>query len=294
MNIKLAAAIAPLLFGLAACANFPGSTGYLDELNTTAPTGPAFSQSLAGEYKAFAQTEKDEYDWMAQQLYAKKGLDAAHGTVDTPENVSDWSVDDAAAASDLTAARARLMAALATDAPTRAPALSATAQVKFECWLHEQHEGWQMDEIAECKKDFMTAMDQLEKKPMAAAPAPAPAAAPATMPKPVNYLVFFDFDKSNLSPEARKIIATAAQAIKAGGDTKIKVTGHTDTVGTVDYNIKLSFRRADAVEQELVRDGVPAGDIAVDGKGKSDLLVATGDGVREPKNRRAVIEFTAQ
>ena len=114
------------------------------------------------------------------------------------------------------------------------------------------------------------------------------------MAAPTNYLVFFDFDKSNLSPEARKIIATAAQAITAGHYSQIKITGHTDTVGTVQYNIKLSYRRADAVEQELVRDGVPAADIAVDGKGKSDLLVPTADGVREPKNRRAVIEFTAQ
>ena len=109
--------------------------------------------------------------------------------------------------------------------------LTATAQVKYECWLHEQHEGWQQDEINECKKDFFTALDQLQGIPQAAAaPAPAPAAA---APAPANYMVFFDFDKSNLTPEAHKIISTAAQAIKAGGNVKIKVTGYTDTVGTV-------------------------------------------------------------
>ena len=141
----------------------------------------------------------------------------------------------------------------------------------------------------------MTAMNELDKRPQPAATAAPATTPPAPMAKPAinSYLVFFDFDKSNLTPEARKIIATAARAIAAGHETKIKVTGHTDTVGTVQYNIKLSFRRANSVEQELIRDGVPAADIVVDGKGKSDPLVPTADGVREPKNRRAVIEFTA-
>jgi OOP family OmpA-OmpF porin len=292
MHLKHVVALAPLVLGLAACADFPGSPIYLDQLNAAAPSGSAFTKALAGEYKAFAQEERDEYDWAAQQRYAHKGLDAAHGTADEPENVADWSIADANAASELTAARTRLMTAIKGDAPARAPALTATAQVKFECWLHEQHEGWQTDEIAECRKDFLTAMDQLEAKPAPAAmttPAPAPMAAPAKVP--TSYLVFFDFDKSFLTADAKKIIATAAQAIKAGGSIKINVTGYTDTVGTIQYNQKLSERRADSVEQELVKDGIAAGNIAVAGKGKTDLLVPTADGVREPKNRRAVIEF---
>jgi len=75
---------------------------------------------------------------------------------------------------------------------------------------------------------------------------------------------------------------------------KLKVTGYTDTVGTVPYNLKLSVRRANSVDHQLVEDGIPADTITIEGKGKSDLLVPTGDGVREPKNRRAVIEFTGQ
>lgn len=289
LTIKLAAPVA--LLGLAACADFPGSPIYLDQLNGTTPTGSPFAQALAGEYKAFAQAERDEYDWSAQQLYGKKGLDAAHGTLDAPEKVEDWSFDDKAAADELGSARTRLMKALGGDAPARAPQLSATAQVKFECWLHEQHEGWQKDEIAECRKDFLTAMSQLEEQPKKAEQ---PAAATPAVAAPTNYMVFFDFDKSTLSPEAHKIIATAAQAIKAGQNVKIKVTGYTDTVGTVQYNLKLSVRRANSVDAELIKDGVPAANVAIEGKGKTDLLVQTQDGVREPKNRRAVIEFTAQ
>ncbi|HEY1722185.1 MAG TPA: OmpA family protein [Magnetospirillaceae bacterium] len=291
LKLKYAVPFTALL-ALAGCADFPNTTVYLDRLNANPPSGTDFNSALANEYKAFANEEKEEYDWFAQQFYARKGWHATQGQIDPPEDPANWSFDDRQAASDLVNARARLMTVLSSNAPTRAPQLTATAQVKFECWLHEQHEGWQQDEINECKKDFNTAMDQLLGMPKPAAAAPAPAPAPAAAP--ANYMVFFDFDKSMLTPEAHKIIATAAQTIKAGGDIHIKVTGYTDTVGTVPYNLKLSVRRAKSVDSELIKDGIPAANISMDGKGKSDLLVPTDDGVREPKNRRAVIEFTGQ
>lgn len=293
MKTALKYAVPFALLGLAACADFPNTTVYLNRLNENPPAGANFNAALANEYKAFATEEAGEYDWFAQQFYARKGWHAAQGQIDQPEKVEDWSIDDASAATDLANARTRLMAVLGSDAPTRAPQLTATAQVKFECWLHEQHEGWQQDEINDCKKDFFTAMDQLQQMPKAAA-APAKPAPQPVMAAPTNYMVFFDFDKSNLTPEAHKIIATAAQAIKAGHEVKIKVTGYTDTVGTVPYNLKLSMRRAHSVDIELTKDGIPASNITMEGKGKTDLLVPTGDGVREPKNRRAVIEFTGQ
>jgi outer membrane protein OmpA-like peptidoglycan-associated protein len=55
--------------------------------------------------------------------------------------------------------------------------------------------------------------------------------------------------------------------------------------------MRLSGRRAAAVEKELVKDGVPADEIAIYAKGKSELLVPTADGVREPQNRRVQIVF---
>ena len=69
-------------------------------------------------------------------------------------------------------------------------------------------------------------------------------------------------------------------------------TGHTDTSGPESYNMALSLRRANAVKDALVRDGVPAQAIVVIGKGESQPLTPTGDGVREPQNRR--VEIVAQ
>lgn len=86
-----------------------------------------------------------------------------------------------------------------------------------------------------------------------------------------------------------QIGALAAESSTHVQYTRIEVNGHTDTSGTPSYNMALSLRRAHAVAGELVRDGVPAMAISIRGFGKTNLLVPTGPGVREPQNRRVEI-----
>jgi hypothetical protein len=119
--------------------------------------------------------------------------------------------------------------------------------------------------------------------PQSAAP---PAAPPAAAP---SYMVFFDWDRSNLSNQALATIGQAANAWKSGGSPRITAIGHTDTSGPADYNMALSLRRATAVKNALVQQGVTPGSIDTVGKGETQLLVQTGDGVREPQNRRVEI-----
>jgi outer membrane protein OmpA-like peptidoglycan-associated protein len=118
----------------------------------------------------------------------------------------------------------------------------------------------------------------------AASPPPAPAA-----PTAPSYMVFFDWDRSNLSQQALTTIQQAADAYKTKGSARITATGHTDRSGPESYNMALSLRRANAVKDALVRDGVPATAISVIGKGETQPLVPTADGVREPQNRRVEI-----
>ncbi len=121
------------------------------------------------------------------------------------------------------------------------------------------------------------------------APRPAPAA-PAAAPAPARtYLVFFDWDRYNLTDRARQIIAEAAQNRTRVQVTRIEVNGYTDRSGTERYNMGLSIRRANAVAAELVRLGVPRNEIVTRGFGESNPLVPTADGVREPQNRRVEI-----
>ena len=124
--------------------------------------------------------------------------------------------------------------------------------------------------------------------------APLALVAPAPAPAPVgsrSFLVFFDWDKSDLSARARQIIAQAAQASTQAQVTRIEVDGYTDRSGTPSYNIGLSKRRADTVAAELVRDGVPRASITTMAFGETHPLVPTAAGVREPQNRRVEILF---
>jgi len=101
--------------------------------------------------------------------------------------------------------------------------------------------------------------------------------------------VFFDWDKATLSDRAREVIKNAADTSTKVQYTRIEVNGYTDTSGTKQYNQGLSVRRAKAVQGELVRNGVPATAITIQGFGDTNLLVPTGPGVREPQNRRVEI-----
>ena len=126
--------------------------------------------------------------------------------------------------------------------------------------------------------------------PRPAAPAVAQAPVAPRAPEVARtYLVFFDWNRADLTDRARQIIAEAANSSRTARATRIEVAGHADRSGTPQYNQRLSQRRAEAVASELVRQGVNRGDIGVTAFGESRPLVATADGVREPQNRRVEI-----
>ena len=115
-------------------------------------------------------------------------------------------------------------------------------------------------------------------------------APPPTAGTPARtYLVFFDWDRADLTARARQIIAEAAQASTRVQTSRIEVNGYTDLSGTAAYNQRLPVRRAESVAAELVHDGVPRSEIGIHGFGESSPLVPTAQGVREPQNRRVEI-----
>ncbi|HLW28121.1 MAG TPA: OmpA family protein [Kiloniellales bacterium] len=117
------------------------------------------------------------------------------------------------------------------------------------------------------------------------AQAPVPAPAPAA---PQTYTVYFDFDRSNIRPDAEPVLRQALEAAQAN-NSSFALTGHTDTVGTAEYNMGLSLRRAESVRNWLGQQGVPGSEVSVAGRGFSEPAVPTGPQVREQRNRRVEI-----
>jgi OOP family OmpA-OmpF porin len=254
-----------------------------------------FTRALDGGYRELAQNEWTlQNDFASSEYFARKGMRVAKGETVAPERLedNDWRPADAVAG-DIEAARQRLTSALAANATQRAPAAAAKAQVSFDCWLEEADDpifspenAWKREKIVSCRDDFNAAMAEVDRV-MRPVPAPAPARVGVEVQR--SYLVFFDWDKADVTAEARRVIQQAAAGARQIAVTRIEVAGHADRSGSERYNQALSDRRANAVRQGLIAEGVPAGQIVTMAFGESRPLVPTADGVREPQNRRVEI-----
>lgn len=127
--------------------------------------------------------------------------------------------------------------------------------------------------------------------PAVFAPVPQPAAAPQPVPLEREFMVFFGFNRWSLSPQALATIREAAGSVRASGSAAIRVVGHADRAGSVAYNKALSLRRAKSVEKALIDEGLAPDTISISGRGESEPMVPTADGVRESQNRRVHISF---
>ncbi len=118
-----------------------------------------------------------------------------------------------------------------------------------------------------------------------------PVVAPTATKVVLNADTFFDFDKSTLKPEGRQVLdQVAAQAASINLETLI-ATGYTDSIGTEQYNLGLSMRRADTVKNYLISKGVDPNRIYVEGKGEADPIATNATPAGRAQNRRVEIEI---
>ena len=131
-------------------------------------------------------------------------------------------------------------------------------------------------------------------------PTPTPTWTPTPEPTPTEtpvvctpgpYIVFFDWDKSDITPEAASILDNAISNYQNCGNSQVMLAGHADRSGPASYNVGLSQRRADAVKAYMSARGIPSGVITTQAFGESQPRVATADGVRELQNRRVEITY---
>lgn len=267
----------------------------LDKVSGMKPAGGGVNQYLHSQYLDLARSEHREFDTYDTGTFARDAEAAAKGGDVLPFNV--WDRDYSASQRDmLLTERARLFDAIYGGGREKFPELAATAQTQFDCWAQELEENYQSGDIQRCRDGYMKAIAALEEnlkpKPVMKKAEPKPAPAPAPKPAPQitrDFLLFFDFDSARLTNDAKAIVKAAAEASREAKVSRIEATGHADRAGPDQYNMGLSKRRAEAVKAELVRQGVPAGNIVVRYEGERDPLVPTADGVREPQNRRVEI-----
>ncbi len=268
------AVLTAAVVALAGCANRP-----MNQLGSVSPTGTSFDSNLAQQYIGLSQVEKELGDNKDADAYARRAMAAAEGNPTQPDLPELRQLLPDKYKAELTTQRQRLVTALDSSGRTKAPADAARAQAMYDCWIEQATENIQEKHIEACRSAYMTAMANVE----AALAAPAPVAA---VP-PGSYLVFFDFAKYNLTPEAMDIVNSAAGGITQGAT--VHVIGNTDTVGSAEFNFRLGQQRADAVANQLMADGVSPSAITTESRGEESPLVPTGDGVAEPQNRRAEI-----
>ncbi|WP_093298191.1 OmpA family protein [Sphingomonas sp. NFR04] len=130
--------------------------------------------------------------------------------------------------------------------------------------------------------------------PPVAEPAPPPPPPPAPEAKvctPGPYIVFFDWNKSDITPEAASILDNAISNYADCSNTKVVIAGYTDRSGSASYNVGLSQRRADTVRSYMGGKGIPDAAMQAQGFGESNPRVPTADGVRELQNRRVEITY---
>lgn len=279
---------------LAACGGMGGAspqTAQAQASRAQAAGGGGFAQALAQEYNAFASSERAQLDWPDQSAFREKAQIAASGRIPAPENPEERGVGTGfqlhpeidiglEQRAEAIQGRQRLLSAISGNA-ARNPQAAARAQVAYDCWIEQLEEGWQEDDINRCRSAFNTALAQLEARPVAA------------IPRAVSeeHQVYFEFDSAELTPEGRAAVAAAARDLQRARPDQVEIAGHTDRAGTEGYNEQLSAARARTVAEELASQGVPADRIRLQALGESEPVVPTPDGVPQPQNRRAVIEF---
>lgn len=257
-----------------------------DHIHQLQVAGNDFNAELARDYRDLSLYERDEMvDWISAEMYADRAIAAANNEQVLPLDPENFGIQDERAMAELRAGRAELMQALNAGGRTVAPDLAALAQAKYDCWVEQQEEGWQTTHIAACKDDFLAALAALNA-------AMTPTEQVAVVTESEQVVVYFEFDQSNITPQAAQALRDFASNLPPRQTARLIIAGHTDLSGSEAYNVALSRRRAEAVQDYLADLGVTATELAgieILALGEADPAVPTADGVRLPENRRVVV-----
>lgn len=283
--------VAGSMLTLAGC-GLPG-TFYAEPFINSSIGGSDFNAHLARAYQQrAADAAENDVNWILSGMYAQKGLQAQEGQTvlpwdhvtytEKPASITGVS-PDRAQKYNLASLRQDLLGALDNGGRQERPEACAQAQAHYDWLIDETFQDTppsQENEEDKVASEFQRYLSECIGRRVEA-----PKEAPATAN---SWVIYFGWDRYDLTYEAKQVIQNVSETAKAAGKS-LSVAGFTDTSGSPKYNQKLSDRRSKAVASELSKAGV--GGIRTAGFGENELAKPTADGVREPLNRRAIINL---
>ncbi len=277
------------LFALAALATLAmlsacDTTASLEELREATPQGDDYSKALATGYRDYAEQKATAYEWETSRYFADKGLMAAYGRDITPEEPGNWEISTSALP-EFNEARTKLMEAITADRSTQ-PDMAAAGVVAYDKWLVLAYNDSSTSGIAGQRDAFYAILTKLSEAQVATAAEVPTTTIPA---ESTSTVLYFPFDSDRLGDSAEAALSQLVTYVKSAGNVTVSVNGHADRVGTEQYNLDLSQRRARFVVAALKKAGIAPEMLKYFAFGESDPAVPTDDGVAEPRNRRVEI-----
>ncbi len=156
----------------------------------------------------------------------------------------------------------------------------------YEIWMPDRRRDWCSDRSRQWLPAGAEAGPAVCAAPATTPPPPPPPPPPPVRQKLVLRGVHFDFNKARIRPGDAAILDEAASTLKANPNVTVNVNGYCDAIGSEEYNLKLSDRRADAVVNYLVKDGIPSSQLIPHGYGKTDFVAPNNTAEGRAQNRR--------
>jgi outer membrane protein OmpA-like peptidoglycan-associated protein len=259
---------------LAGCSNLPGSslgaTFGAERYLKADHGGAGFTGALAKEYTEVGRRAAfRDVRWRNSTAYIAKAKQAEAGVEPAP-----WSPDQLGVGGDAAGMYQSVVDTITANKGAR-PEACARAQAMWDQYLEALRGG---DTYCITPADARALLDE--------------ALAACRGGATGDFVVYFGFNRTNLTDRARQTLDEVVAAVQQIGATALSLVGHADTVGSQQYNQGLSERRARRVADALVERGVPSNAMTLAGRSENDLAVQTGDNVREPLNRRVTINLS--
>lgn len=245
------------------------STYSLEKLRHTTPKGNEFQTALAKLYMNFSDSEEKDYDWQDSWYFADKGLLAAYGRETSPEELDGWNLP-AGKLAHLEKGREDLMAILTPEIMAKKPEVAARAQVYFDCWVEQQEENWQKDDIEACRDSFVRALAELDvpdhkkAKKIIKKKKYAKKIEDKFSPATTSFMVVFTKDTVNLTAAAESTMSEIINNLAKEADKGYEVVIIDKSAGKKDH-LELSLERVQAVKNKLLGAGINESAIKTDG-----------------------------